>query len=374
MSPARDRLRAPMLRDNLMKQILDTTFEPYIPLERFSLFDLELVRVILRGGSVLDWHRLNLKRSEINVLLRSQLIDLANPDDQAFVDRIRDEAVIYLRETLSFPIPKPLRNAGLVELLEMAGDRRNRHRQFCACVLLKAMHTVNHFDAEQARLALAMADQELFQAAERRIYRTLSNMMANGFPVVEFVGGRKQRSSMITKLLSKGTLAAQLFDKMRFRVITSTMEDVMPIINYLARNLFPFNYGLSSECYNTLFPFGAFCREHPQLRKIAKNLQLDSEVENFQDPLAANKHSSPDYRVVHWVTDMPIRIPNFQEAFVTDGIDPIPRPIVYVRTELQILDRQTHRHNERGDAAHSKYKERQRRTVINRLKLGLGRS
>ena len=356
-----------------MKQILDTTFEPYKSLDKFSLFDLELVRVILRGGSVLDWHRLNLRRSETKGFLRTHLLDMKDPDDIAFITRIRDEAVLYLREILSFPVPKPVRNASLVDLLEMAGDRTNRHRQFCACVLLKTMHTLNHFDAEEARQALGMADQELFQAAERRIYRTLSHMMANGLPVVEFVGGRKQRSSMLTKLFSKGTLSAQLFDKMRFRIITSSVDDVMPVINYLARNLFPFNYGLASECYNTLFPFGLFCAEHPHLRKISKNLQLDSDVDTYQDPLSANKHSSPDYRVVHWVTDMPIRIPNYQEAFVTDGIDPIPRPIVYVRTELQILDRSAHRYNERGDAAHSRYKERQRRTVINRLKLGLGR-
>ncbi|MBN1864376.1 MAG: TIGR04552 family protein [Victivallales bacterium] len=354
-----------------MKQALDTTFEPYRTLDEFTLFDLELVRVILRGGSVLDWHRLNPEPSEINALLRTHLVNLSDSEDLVFLERIRDEAVIYLRETLSFPIPKPLRKAGIVDLLAMAGDRKNRHRQFCACVLLKTMHTVNHFDAEQARQALAMADQELFQAAERRIYRTLSNMMAAGLPVVEFIGGRKQRSSMITKLLSKGTLAAQVFDKMRFRVITSTMADVMPVINYLARNLFPFNYGLSSECYNTLFSFRNVCTEHPHLKTIFRDLQLDSDVDDYHDALTENKHSSPEYHVVHWVTDMPIRIPNFQDAFVTDGIDPIPRPIVYIRTELQILDRQTHRQNERGDAAHSKYKERQRHTVINRLKLGL---
>jgi uncharacterized protein (TIGR04552 family) len=241
-------------------------------------------------------------------------------------------------------------------------------------VLLKAMHTINHFDASEARLALGMADQELFHAAERRIYRILSNMMAQGLPVVEFTGGRKQRMSMVTKLLSKGTpLTAQLFDKMRFRIITTTMADIMPIINYLSRNLFPFNYGLTSESYNTLFPFGLFCSEHPHLSKLAKNLQIDSDVEARIEPHTSNQHSSPDFRVVNWVADMPIRIPNFQEAYLTDGIDPVPRPILYIRTELQIIDRQTHRYNERGDAAHCKYKERQRRTVINRLKLGLGR-
>lgn len=349
-----------------------TNFEPYRPLNKFSLFDLELVRVILRGGSVLDWHRLNLRRAEIKALLRAHCIDLNNPSDAAMVQRIRDEAVLYLREDMSFPVPKPIREASLTDLLIMAGDRKSRHHQFCACILLKAMHTINHFDAGEARLALAMADQELFHAAERRIYRTLSNMMAEGLPVVEFIGGRKQRSSMITKLLSKGILSAQLFDKMRFRIITSTQEDVLPVINYLARNLFPFNYSLSSESYNSLLPFGLFCQEHPNLLKLSKNLQISSEIDNRQSLQAENKHSSPDYRVVHWVADMPLRIPDFKNAFITDGVDPVPRPIVYIRTELQIIDRQAHRYNERGEAAHSRYKERQRRTVINRLKLGLG--
>ena len=349
----------------------NSNFEPYRPLNKFSLFDLELVRIILRGGSVLDWHRLNLRRSEIKALLRAHCIDLNTPHDAALVQRIRDEAVHYLREEMSFPVPKPFREASITDLLIMAGDRKNRHKQFCACILLKAMHTINHFDAEQARLALAMADQELFHAAERRIYRTLSNMMAEGLPVVEFSGGRKQRSSMITKLLTKGVLSAQLFDKMRFRIITSSMADVLPVINYLARNLFPFNYALSTESYNSLLPFGMFCQDHPHLRKLSKNLQIGAEVESLQMPQTDNKHSSPDYRVVHWVADMPLRIPDFARAFITDGVDPVPRPIVYIRTELQILDRQAHRFNERGDASHYKYKDRQRRTVKNRLKLGL---
>ncbi len=350
----------------------NTNFERYRPLNKFSLFDLELVRIILGGGSVLDWHRLNLRRAEIKALLRAHCIDLNNPHDASLVQRIRDEAVVYLREVMSFPVPKQIRESSITDLLIMAGDRKSRHHQFCACILLKAMHTINHFDAGEARLALAMADQELFHSAERRIYRTLSNMMAEGLPVVEFMGGRKQRSSMVTKILSKGTLSAPLFDKMRFRIITTTMADVLPVINYLSRNLFPFNYALSSESYNSLLPFGLFCQEHPHLRKLAKNLQIGSDIDSRQSPQTDNKHSSPDYRVVHWVADMPLRIPNFKNAFITDGVDPVPRPIVYIRTELQILDRQAHRYNERGEAAHSRYKERQRRTVINRLKLGLG--
>ena len=85
--------------------------ESYRQIDRFSLFDLELVRLILRGGSVLDWHRLNLTKPEINSFMRTHRLDLNDPVDNALVERIRNEAVVYLRETLSFPVPRPIRTA-----------------------------------------------------------------------------------------------------------------------------------------------------------------------------------------------------------------------------------------------------------------------
>lgn len=81
-----------------MRVSLQNKFEPYRSLDEFSLFDLELVRIILRGGNVLDWHRINLKKSEIQALLRAHCIDLSDPEDDLFVRRIRDEAVIYLEK------------------------------------------------------------------------------------------------------------------------------------------------------------------------------------------------------------------------------------------------------------------------------------
>ncbi len=354
-----------------MEQKETLALEPYRSLDEFSLSDLELVRLILRGGSVLDWHLLNFSKSEALGFCRAHGIDPDSPDDLALYERIKEDAVDYLQESFNFPVPKPVRKATLLQLLTMASDSGNRHRQFCACIVLKAVHMSNHFDASEARQALSMTDQETFQAAERKIYRVVSQMMAKGLPVVEFLGGRKQRSSMMTKLLSKNSpLSAQLFDKLRFRVVTSTIEDVLPVINYLARNLFPFNYSLASESYNTLLPFATYCGEHPHLSKLVSKLQIDPDLENQVLPVA-NRHSSPEYRVIHWVADMPLKVPNYQTAYRTDGINPIPRPIIYVRTELQILDRRSHRQNEQGEASHESYKLRQIDAVANRLKLGL---
>jgi uncharacterized protein (TIGR04552 family) len=266
-------------------------------------------------------------------------------------------------------VPGPLRNADLVTLLNTAADTRVRHRQFCACTLLKAMHIINHFDASEARQALKVTDQELFRKAETRIYQTISQMMADRLPIVEFMGGRKQRTSMVTKLISKDDpLSAQLFDKMRFRVVTASRADILPTISFLSRNLFPLNYILSGESYNTLFPFSEFIARHAHLQHLARRLPIPLAPEDNTHPLS-NLHSSPSYRVVHWVADMPVRIDNFEDAYTTDGVNPVPRPVIYVRAEIQILDRKTHRLNEKGDASHKSYKNRQFQSVRQKLRV-----
>lgn len=343
---------------------------PYRSLDKFQLFDLDVVRLSLNNESILDWSRLNLSDDDTEMLCRNHGLNLDDPADIALIERIRDESIAYLQEEFDFPMPAPIRKASLPELFRIASNTSTRHRQFCACTLLKAMHIINHFDAGEARQALTITDQQLFQKAEARIYQTISKMMADRLPIVEFMGGRKQRASMVTKLLSKNDpLAAQLFDKIRFRVVTATKEDILPTINFLSQNLFPFNYILSGESYNTLFPFASYVQQHPHLQKLMNQISNTESLEDSLNPMAQNIHSSPKYQVVHWVADMPVRIENFKSAYVTDGVNPVPRPIIYVRAEIQILDRKTNRFNERGEAAHGKYKERQKSSVLEKLKV-----
>jgi hypothetical protein len=46
--------------------------------------------------------------------------------------------------------------------------------------------------------------------------------------------------------------------------------------------------------------------------------------------------------------------------------------VVFVLTEFQILDRATEQRNEIGEASHAAYKDRQKRAVMHRLKVGTG--
>jgi uncharacterized protein (TIGR04562 family) len=46
-------------------------------------------------------------------------------------------------------------------------------------------------------------------------------------------------------------------------------------------------------------------------------------------------------------------------------------PVIFVLCEFQVIDRETESSNERGEASHAKYKERQKRAVMRRLQLGM---
>ena len=90
-------------------------------LEDFALHELESVRLILRGESVIDWHRLNLQTLEdAAALLASHEFQPGKPRDRARLDSLRNEAVSFLRRQFDFPIPKPVANASCEELLLMA--------------------------------------------------------------------------------------------------------------------------------------------------------------------------------------------------------------------------------------------------------------
>src|SRR5262245_34702478 len=91
------------------------------PLEQFRVADLEALRIVLRGGSVIDWHRLNFaSRDEALEFVRAQEFDLDNESDAARATAIKNEAISYLRRNYDFPIPKPVAALDLVDLLLLA--------------------------------------------------------------------------------------------------------------------------------------------------------------------------------------------------------------------------------------------------------------
>ena len=191
-------------------------------LDEFTLADLEAVRLILRGDSVIDWHRLNFENDEeIRGLPRSRRSSTpTSPPTARGMDAIKNEAISYLRRHFEYPIPKPVEQAH-ASRSSSCSPRASGHRQMCACTILKCMHIIHHLEGRELLFVLPLSDQEVFHVVEEKVYRVIGSMLAGGFPITEFVGGRKNKDSLYTKLLSKqDTVAAQIYDKLRFRIVT----------------------------------------------------------------------------------------------------------------------------------------------------------
>ncbi len=335
-------------------------------LDEFDLHDLESIRLVLRGGSVIDWHRLDFNSEEEAVrLIENHELRLDDPDDVAYIERVKEDAIAYLRRHFAFAIPKPVEKASLIELLMMASGKG--HRQLCACTILKTLHIINHMAGRELLFRLPVSDHDLFHLVEEKVYRVVGAMLSGGFPITEFIGGRKNLDSTYTKLLSKPeATASALYDKLRFRIVTRTADDILPILLYLTERLFPYNYVVPKESTNTLFHFRSYCDKVPRLAQLAQSFQ--GEVDESLVP-ADNRFSAPSYRVIHFVTDVPVRVPDHIMESAPPGSNSLG-PIVYMLCEFQMLDAETDAANEVGDASHDAYKRRQREAVFRRLRLG----
>ncbi|EYF07889.1 TIGR04552 family protein [Chondromyces apiculatus] len=331
------------------------------------MMDLEAVNLVLRGDSIVDWHRLDLQNeAEARALLLAQEFRPDEPSDRAHLENLKGEAIAYLRRHFDFPIPSPVARASVEELLLLASGKG--HRQLCACTILKAMHIIHHVAGRELLFSIPMSDQDVFHLVEEKVYRIIGGMLAAGFPITEFIGGRKNKDSLYTKLLSKAdTTASAIYDKLRFRIVTRSTDDLLPILLYLTERLLPFNYVVPHQSINTILQFRSYCGSKPALQAMLGHLQTE-----VDDDLKVgdNSFSDQEYRVIHFVVDLPIRLP--QE--ILEMAPPTAwslGPLIFVLCEFQLLDRATETANEVGDASHARYKDRQKQAVKRRLKIGI---
>lgn len=327
---------------------------------------MEALRLILAGASVIDWHRLNLTGVEhAHRLIENHDLSLRDPKDLAFTEHIKREAITFLRRHFSFAIPKPVEESNLADLLMLASGKG--HRQLCACTILKTIQIINHMAGRELLFRLPVSDRDLFHLVEEKVYRVVGTMLSEGFPITEFIGGRKNLDSTYTKLLSKPeATAAALYDKLRFRIVTKTLDDILPVVLYLTDRLFPFNFVVPKQSTNTIFHFKSYCERHVELASMVPEFQgmLDDDLTPGD-----NRFSAPTYRVIQFVTDVPVRVPPHLMELAPAGSE-LLGPLVYMLCEFQVLDAESEAKNETGEASHDAYKQRQRDAVFRRLRLG----
>ncbi len=338
-------------------------------LAQATLADLEAVRLLLRGSSVIDWHRLAFTDvREVERFLRVNEFDPDSNDDLNRLEELRDEAVEYLRRNFSYRIPPDVGSGVPVQDLFLIASQSGK-RQMYACVVLKVMHVIHHLAGRELLFKLPVSNDEVFGFVEKKVVKTVEEIRGAGYPIVEFAWSRKEHDSLITKLLAKKqSIAASVYDKLRFRLITRSRTDLPAVLIELTHRLVPFNYVIPGESVNGIIDLPRLVAEHTALRRHADELAEndDAPPSAHQAPIGGNEFSGPAYRVVNFVADLPVRIDEHPIA-LDDQTRAELGSIIFVLTEFQVMDAETAAMNEVGENSHVAYKERQAARVRARL-------
>lgn len=337
-----------------------------LDVSEIGLEDLEAVRLLLSGGSIVDWHHLDFHDYDaVDRFLRVNEFDPASAVDLDRLEGIRIQAVDYLAHNFEFEFPQEIAEDLPARDLFLVASKKGR-QQMLACVILKVMHLIHHLAGRELATRLSISHDKMYHAIELKVMQVVEELRAEGFPIIEFEWSRKSLDSLISKLIAKrSTLAASIYDKLRFRMIVRSESDLLPIMAALHQRLIPFNYVVPGESVNHLIPFSELeARED----KSELRLEDDDDLEKEQlrtAGLPVNEFSSPTYKIINFVADLPVRVESF-------GADPVPEfgHVVFVLTEFQLADKQTALANEQGANNHSAYKMRQHERVRQRLVRG----
>jgi len=317
-----------------------------------TLADTDSVRLMLRGDSVIDWHHLNFQdHAEVDRFLRLNEFDPESDVEMERFEDIRSDSVDYLARAFAMAIPDEVAADLPARDLFLVASSHGPHQKW-ACVVLKVMHIIHHINGRQALLKVAVSDEVIFREIEMKVLQVVEQLRAAGAPLVEFEWSRKPRDSQITKLLAKrSTLAASIYDKLRFRLIVPQHGDIIPMLATLARQLIPFNYVVPGESVNQLI----------DLKEV-----LAAEEVNGHEPLEVpfNEFSGPEYRIINFVADLPLRL---ERLIPKHEMTPELSHVVFVLTEFQVCDKVTAQRNESGASSHDAYKQRQHERVRMRL-------
>ncbi len=339
-----------------------------------GLKELERIRLILRGGSVIEWRRMHFKTyDEVDRFLRLCQIDPSNPHDEAWARTVLADAVEYLRRTFNYRVADAVANPERIHdlFLYASGVKEPRKYRRIACVVLKVMHVIQHIEGRDLLFRIAMSEAELAQMVTEKVMAVALEMREKGLPIVEFTDSIKTRESIITKLLAKKeTVAAQVYDRTRFRIVTETKDDVLPVLYFLTQRLFAFNYVVPKQTQNTLIDFKELVERYPQFKRAAADLHWHVDLEDREQRSKRNAFSGPGYRILNFVVDVPIRLDAYLPPPDQD-FRPRKGRIAFALVEFQICDRETAIQNELGENSHERYKERQKKQVLRRLSRGL---
>ena len=190
--------------------------------------------------------------------------------------------------------------------------------------------------------------------------------------MVEFEWSRKHADSLITKLLAKKeNIAADVYDRLRFRMVTNSEHELMLVLREVTQRLVPFNYVVPGQSQNGIIQLRRDRRSRRRrCRRSCPTCSICPTSRPTRGRRRPNEFSGPSYRVINFVADLPVRIDRYLGRPADDPLFAETGAVVFVLTEFQIIDARTASDNESGENSHDRYKERQLNRVRARLMHG----
>jgi uncharacterized protein (TIGR04552 family) len=329
-----------------------------------QMHDVDAIRLLLTGNSVIDWRKLSFESlDQVNRFLETLLLDVHDIQDQRRVRYVYNEAVSYLEEHLKLRFPQEIRNPTDVRqvFLWASAMEGSRRRQLLSCIILKLMHVIHHMEAAELKFRAPVSEHQLLELAKERVFIAAEKMRGAGVPIVSFYGSQKSRSAVITKLLAKPqSVATTVFDKLRFRIVVPRREDLAPTLGYLTRHVVPFNYTIPQQSLNTLLAVDDLMAELGEEDK--PHLEAEPDILHH----SPNDFSGASYRSINFIVDFPVKVPDPSLENLSYELG----RTLFVLVEFQLIDEETASLNEQGENAHYLYKSRQHQTIARRLKSG----
>ena len=137
---------------------------PVRTVQEMGLKELERIRLILRGGSVIEWRRLHFKLwDEVDRFLRLCQIDATRPHDVEWVRTVLGDAVEYLRKTFDYRVAAPVADPDEIHdlFLYASGAKEPKKYRKIACIVLKVMHVIQHIEGRDLLFKLAVSEAAL---------------------------------------------------------------------------------------------------------------------------------------------------------------------------------------------------------------------
>ena len=364
------------MRDSIL---IDTSLQTALH-GKLTLSDLEAVRLVLSGDSVIDWNRANFySLDQVDAFFRLHHLDMSLLEDKRRVKSVFISSVTYLEEHLGLRFPKELtEKEDIREIFVLASTKRSFSRyQILACVILKLMHVIYHLEVAELRFQVPLSEAALLDEASKQINLLSQKMLQSGLPIISFYGNRKAKNSIITKLLAKReNIAATVFDKLRYRIVMEEQEDLLLALVWLCRHALPFNYVIPSQSKNSILHFDDMIKNDDvsEIRDFLTSNGISAQIsveKKSDDPHSdlLNTFSGNSYKVINFIVDFPIRIDHLVDLPQRNHLG----KVVFVMVEFQVVDRITARNNEQGENAHLHYKNRQFEEVKSRLRMGRNR-